>query len=193
MSIQEQRIVQTDALPLNKVAPLELGAQNVFASAAMKSTNQNQLQNNLVNQGGGVRKRKRHIRGGANGVANESAPVVVVTAAPSYDTNPAVTNANNTQLATLANIVSSQATLDKTVGGTQAQAAAISAKNEAIYYGNGGSRRRTFDKKGGACPVWGCFSGGKKSRRYNKKCKGKGKKSRKRVKIYHRRYKTIKR
>ena len=45
MSNPGQRIVQTGALPPNTVPPLEAGSSNVFQSAAMKSTNQNQLQN----------------------------------------------------------------------------------------------------------------------------------------------------
>ena len=185
--MNNQRVVQTGALPQNTVNPLEAGASNVFQSASMKATNQNYLQNKLVNpsQSGGIKKNKMRMRGGANGVASNSAPVVVVTGAPSYDTNPAQTNANNTQLTALANTVAAQRALDGTVGGTQAQAAVISAKNEAIYNGGikGGSstkkKRRASKKKGGSWPKWGCLSGGKKSRKHKKSCKCKRRKSRK--------------
>lgn len=180
------RVVQTGALPPNNVAPLEAGSSNVYQSAAMKSTNQNQLQNTLTKQGGRPRKRKMQMRGGANGVANNAAPVVVVAGAPSFDTNKGGTNANNVAIATLANKTSSQAALDGTVGGTQAQAAAISANQQNEYYGTGGShRRRTSYKKGGSFPVWGCFSGGKKSRRHKKSCKCKRRKTRKHYKKHH--------
>lgn len=180
MSVQGQRIVQTGALPPQTVSPLEPGAKNVFQSAAMKSTNQNEALAALGNQSGGVRKRKIRMRGGANGVASEAAPVIVVAGAASYDTNPAATNAINVQLAGLSNTVAAQKALDGTVGGTQAEAAAISAQQQAVYYGNGGSswkKRRTSKKKGGAWPVWGCLSGGKKSRRYKKSCKCKRRKA----------------
>jgi len=177
MSVQGDRIVQTDALPQNKVQPLEAGSSNVFQSAAMKSTNQNQLQNTLIKQGGGVRKRKMRLRGGANGVASNTTPVIVVSGPRSYDTNTHDTTLNNTLLARLANTVAAQGALDGTVGQSQASAAAISAKNEAIYNGKGGSRRRRTTKKtGGAWPVWGCLSGGKKSRRHKKSCKFKRRK-----------------
>lgn len=181
MSIQGQRVVQTNALPPNTVPPLEAGSSNIFESAAMKSTNQNQLQNTLVKQGGRVRKCKMRMRGGANGVSSSAAPVVVVAGAASYDPNPAATNANNMQLAGLANTVSSQAALDQTVGKSQASAAAISAQQQAVYNGKGGSslkkKKIVSKKKGGSWPVWGCLSGGKKSRRDKKSCKCKRRKS----------------
>jgi len=177
MSIQGERIVQTGALPPQTVPPLEPGAKNVFQSAAIKGTNDSVALATL-GQNGGIKKRKMRMRGGANGVASEAAPVIVVAGAPSYDTNPKSTDANYTQLAALANVTASQAALDKTVGGTQSQAAAISAQQQAVYNGTGGSRRRRASKKkGGAWPVWGCLSGGKKSRRYKKSCKCKRRKA----------------
>ena len=68
--------------------------------------------------------------------------------------------------------------LDKTVNGNQADAAALSAKQNAIYNtGKGGSKRkRASNKRGGYWPKWGCLSGGK---RRTKKCKCKRRKSRK--------------
>lgn len=180
MSVQGERIVQTNALPPQTIPPLEPGAPNVFASAAMKGTNQNQLQATL-GQNGGIKRRKMRMRGGANGVATNAAPVVVVAGAPSYDPNPAATNANNMQLAGLANTVSSQAALDGTVGQSQAVLAEAVNKQQSVYDGKGGSsswkKRRSSKKKGGAWPVWGCLSGGKKSKRHKKSCKCKRRKA----------------
>ena len=61
--MNNQRVVQTGALPQNTVNPLEAGASNVFQSAAMKATNQNYLQNKLVNpsQSGGIKKNKTWV------------------------------------------------------------------------------------------------------------------------------------
>lgn len=181
--MSSQRIVPTNALPPKTISPLEPGASNVFESAAIKSTNQNILQAKLGgNQNGGIRRRNKRLRGGATGVASNASPVVVVAGATSYDPNPSATNANNTQISGLANMVSSQSALDVTVGGTQAQAAAISAKQDAVYNGKGGSRRRKSHKKGGALSIWSCLSGGKKSRRHHKSCRCKNRKTRKHTK-----------
>jgi hypothetical protein len=158
--MNNQRVVQTNSLPPNNVTPLEPGASNIFQSASLKSTNQNQLQSKLTNQSGGTR--RRLLRGGG------SVPVISVTPAPSYAVNKDATNANNMQLSQLANTVGAQSALDGTVGGTQAQAAAISTKQQAIYNGSGGYYRR--NKKGGSWHKWSCLSGGKRTKKY-KKCK----------------------
>jgi hypothetical protein len=190
--MSQPRVVQTGALPANTVKPLEAGSTNVFQSAAIKSTNANNAQNNLINgpKSGGKRRNKKLMRGGANGVASNSAPVVVVAGATSYDTNKGGTNTNNTNIAILANNAKAGAAYDNTVGKGPSETAAISAQQQAIYSGKGGSRRRRHTRKGGSVPIWGCFSGGKKSRsqrRHNKNCKCKGKKTRKHLKRYHHR------
>lgn len=174
MSTQGVRVVTTNALPSDKVEPLQAGASNVFQSAAMKSTNANVSQNTLINgskgQNGGI---KKQLRGGNSN--SNSAPVVVVQSATSYDPNQSATNANNTEIAILANNAKAGAALD-IPGGSPAESAAITARQQNIYYGKGGSKRRRkysykFLKKGGSIPMWGCFSGGKKSRRHSKKCR----------------------
>jgi hypothetical protein len=180
MSTQGVRVVNTDALPPNKVSPLEAGTSNVFQSAAMKSTNADIAQNTLINgskgQNGGIKKHIKHFRGG------NSAPVVVVSSAPSYDPNQSATNANNTKIAILANDTASKAALD-IPGGSPAESAAITASQQKIYYGKGGSKtRRKYcyksAKKGGNFPKWSCLSGGQKSQRLSKKNRYKKRKTR---------------
>lgn len=189
MNNQGERVVTTNALPPNNQPNLEVGAINVQNSALLKQNNTNQLQNKLGGQNGGKKRHKISLKGGATGVMSNSAPVVQVAPVPSYTVGKAETIANNVALATLANNTQSQAALDKTVGGTQSQAAAISAQQQAVYNGTGGTHKkrshRKYIKKGGSYPKWGCFSGGKKSRRNKKSCRQKNKKSRKHSKKYY--------
>jgi hypothetical protein len=168
----QPRVVQTGALPANTVKPLEPGSSNVFDSAIQKSNNQTVAQNALIgNNKTGGKKRKSRLRGGAAPLspAPVQPPVVQVAAAPSYAVNKTETNDINAQIAGLAVSNQNNAAFDATVGGTQADTARIAAEQQAVYSGVGGSvkRRRTTakSKKGGSWPVWGCLSGGKKSRK----------------------------
>jgi len=186
MNSQGVKIVQTDALPPNTVRPLEPGATNIYDSAIIKSNNQNQLQNKLGGQNGGKRKPKRNMIGGSSNSPN---PVIVVAPAPSYAVDRQSTNANNTALASLANINQSQAVYDNTVNGTQADTAAISVKQNQQYYGTKGGtiKKRTRSKvikKGGSYPKWSCLSGGKKSIKNKKSCRNKRRKTCKHVKTF---------
>ena len=164
--MSSERVVQTGAVPSNNIKPFPDGSNSIYTAGVVTQQNQAKLQTSLA-QNGGIRRR---IKGG-------SAPVIVVPPAPSYAPDQAATNANNMQLAKLANETQSQAVLDKTVNGNQADAATISAKQNAIYTGKGGSKRkRASNKRGCYWPKWGCLSGGK---RRTKKCKCKRRKSRK--------------
>lgn len=189
MSTQGGRVVTTNALPPNNVKTLPPGATGIGSAVIIQSNMDNNSQNNLINgQNGGIRRRKRRMRGGAFGVADNAAPVVVVPAAPSYDTNPQVTNQLNTQLAGLANTVAVQGSLDGTVNQSQDKVTPITAAQQETYYGTGGSskkKRKSYNKKGGTVPIWGCFSGGKKSRRHKKSCKCKRRKTHKRTRRHH--------
>ena len=181
--MSQPRVVES-ALPLNTTKPLPQGANNIYTAGVITHKNDVQQQVKLTQNGGIRKKRKsRCMKGGNASVASNSAPVVVVSAAPSYDPNPDATNSINTQLAGLANITASEAALDKTVGEDQAAAAAISAQQQQQYFGSkGGSRIRrklsqSKHKKGGSFPKWQCLSGGKKSKRHTKKYRYKRRKT----------------
>jgi hypothetical protein len=173
--ITQQRIVQTGAVPPNTTKPLESGATNIYDSTIIKQNNQAQLQTSLA-QNGGIRrlnkKRKYHSMKGGD------TPVVIVSSAPSFAVDKDTTNANNIAIATIANNAKSAAALDGTT--SQAQVAGIVAQQQSQYKGTGGNpRRRKLTKRGGSLSVWGCLSGGKKTRRYKKSCMCKIRKHRK--------------
>jgi hypothetical protein len=155
----QPRVVQTGALPPQTRPPLEAGSSNVFNSAIQKSNNQTASQMALI---GG---RKKRYRGGAN------SPVVQVAAAPSYAVNKDATNDINTQIYGLAVSNQNNAAFDGLTNGNSGNTAIIAAKQQETYTGNGGSKfkskskSRKHLKKGGYWPVWGCLSGGKKSRK----------------------------
>lgn len=161
----QPRVVQTGALPPNNIQPLEPGSPNVFQSAIQKSNNQTASQMALI---GG---RKKRYRGGAAPLSPAPAqpPVVQVAAAPSYAVNKSATNDINTQIAGLAVSNQNNAAFDGTVNGNPGDTAVIAAQQQATYTGKGGSKSKSKSKKhlkkGGSWPVWGCLSGGKKSRK----------------------------
>jgi len=180
----QPRVVQTDALPPNKVPPLEAGASNPFDSAIIKQNNQNIAQNTLagnLKQSGG----KKRYRGGAALLSFAQTPVVQVAAAPSYAINKDATNDINTQITGLAVSNQNNAAFDGLTNSSPGATAQIAAQQQATYSGKGGvkSKSRKHLKKGGAWPIWGCLSGGKKSR---KSCISKRRKSRKHVKRHRR-------
>ena len=143
--MNNQRVVQTDALPPNVVNPLPAGATNIFDAGIIAQHNNNQLQNSLINgskQNGGIRRRKR-IRGGKRIQGGGTNPVVVVPSAPSY--SPA-SGGNYKGIAELANKTAGQAVFDNTVTGNQSQVGAIAAKQDITYYGVKGGSKRTRRK-----------------------------------------------
>jgi hypothetical protein len=168
MSSTLTNVVKTDALPPNVMKPLPPGASDIYKAGMVTQRNEAALQQSLI---GGIRRRKkmkksRRIRklvkkGGAN-------PVVLAPAAPSYDTNPQATNANNMALTGLA--VSTQNNMAFDTAKNQSQVAAISAEQQAVYQGKGGKKWGS-NKKGGSFISWGCLSGGKKTRKHKKTCK----------------------
>jgi hypothetical protein len=152
-------VVKTDALAPNMLKPLPPGASDIYKAGIVKQQNELQLQQSLI---GGIRRRKkmrksRRIKGGAT-------PVVVVPGAPSYSPNIEQTNKLNVDIAKLANENYSNSVFDNTVGGNQAEVAKLFAEQQNVYNGKGG-------KKKGGSPIWGCLSGGKKTRKHNKNCK----------------------
>jgi hypothetical protein len=106
--------------------------------------------------------RRNCMRGGAT-------PVVQVPPVSAGAVNPQATQSNYTDLTQLAQMQSSQAAFDNAK--TPEQTAGIAAQQQALYSGKTGGS----SKRGGSWPVWGCLSGGKKSR----KCRSRGRKCRK--------------
>lgn len=137
--MNNQRVVQTNALPPNVINPLPAGSTNIYSAGIIAQQNNNQLQNSLINgsQNGGIRRRKRIRGGGTNN------PVVVVPSAPSY--SPA-SSGNFKGLAELANTTAQQAVFDNTVKGNQSQVGAIAAQQHNAYYGVKGGSKRTRRK-----------------------------------------------
>jgi len=178
----QSRVIQTGALPPNTTNPLPPGANNIYTAGIIKQNEQNVNQNTLVGnkQSGG----KKLFKGGTQ------PPVVQVAATPSYAVNKTQTNDINTQIAELAVTNQNNSIFDQTVNGNQSDTAKLAAEQQAIYSGKGGAKRRLSQyKKGGAWPIWGCYSGGKKSSknsRSKKNSRFKKRKTRKRVKRYHR-------
>jgi hypothetical protein len=164
MSSTPTNVVKTDALPPNVMKPLPPGASDIYKAGMVKQQNEAALQQSLI---GGIRRRKkmkksRRIRKLAK--KGGAAPVVVVAGAPSYSPNLEQTNKLNVDIAKLANENYTNSVFDKTVGGNQAEVAKLSTQQQNTYNGKGGQ------KKGGS-PIWGCLSGGKKSRKHKKDCK----------------------
>jgi len=175
------KIIDNTALPLQKTNPFPPGARNIFEAGLITQKNEAQLQQSLVGNPlvGGIKRYKkmrksREIKGGAT-------PVIVAPSAPSFDTNPELTNNIFGGLSKLAIEAQNNAVFDETT--SQLQVDRIAAEQQALF--KGGKKRKISNKKGGSWPVWGCLSGGKKTRKHtkNNKCKKrKNKKTRKLVK-----------
>lgn len=179
MSSQQPLIMQNPALEPATQKPFPAGANNINTAGIVAMNNAAKSQTALI---GGI-KRLHKMRNSKGGAAQ-----VLVTAAPSYAVNQTETNDANKQLAGLALSTQNNASFDNTVNGNQADVSIIAAKAQATYNGKGG-RRRSSTKKGGSFPRWGCFSGGKKSRRqrkYTKSCKCKTRKTCKHTKRHRR-------
>ena len=160
----QERVVQTSALPLNRINPLEPGSTNIFDSAIIKQNNQNQLQNKLASQTGGKKNKNcKYKLSQLGGFSNIKPPVVIVSPTPSYAVDKDGTMSNNIAIAKLANNTQTQAALDNTVNGNQSDVALISAKQQALYYGKGGRQKKIK----------------KKSKKHTKNCNKKTKKTKK--------------
>ena len=152
MSNQSNMIQPTNMSP-QVVKPLPGGS--IYTAAIADGNSQTQSQMNLVGQGkSGGTKRRRRMMGG-------DAPVVQVPSVPSSAVDPAATGANYTGLTQLSQQQANQAVYDSAKD--PSQTAAIQQQQQALY--KGGSRKGKRGKRGGSRPNWGCFSGGKISRR----------------------------
>ena len=139
--------IKASAMPPQTVQPLAAGATSPMQSAQIQQQQQIQQQMALIGKGktGGKRTKRRKIRGGA------SAQIVVPSVQPGA-VNSAQTQTQYADLTALASKQQSQAVFDS---GNTAKVAATQK----------GGRKM----KGGTWPVWGCLSGGKKSRRRHRR------------------------
>ena len=136
----EVKIIENTALPPQKITPLPPGASNIFEAGMITQKNEAALQQSLV---GGIRRRKkmlksRRLKGGA-------IPVIVAPSAPSFDTNPELTNQLFGGLSELAMKTQNDAAFDKTVSGTEIDVAKISEAQQALF--KGVRKRKTSNKK----------------------------------------------
>ena len=152
------QIEQTTGLPSQKIMPLNpAGASSIITAGFLNQQNQDKLQNQL----GAGKKRRRKSRGGA--------VVIQVPPVSSSAPNPQLTGQNYTDLTKLASTSQSNAQYDNLAQ-------------------NGGSKRnKSYYKRGGYWPKWGCLSGGKKTKRSKSK-RSKSKRSKSKRNKSKRRY-----
>ena len=152
------------AMPQFTQKPIPGGS--IYTAGVVAQKTQAEQQTALVgSQKGGIKK-SRLIGGDAT---------VPVPQPPSYAVDKGGTIANNKALTQLA--VSTQNNSAYDTASSQADTAKIAAQQAAIQVKNGGSKKRrssrkkSTNKRGGSWPVWGCLSGGKKTKKHTKKCK----------------------
>lgn len=167
----ETTYVKSSAMPAQTVQPLATGATSPMQSAQMQQQQQTQQQMALIGKGkSGGGKRKRYLtkrtkfRGGASGVAN-SAQIVVPAVQPGA-VNSAKTESQYADLTALASKQESEAVFDS--GNT----AGVAATQK------GGRKMKSERKMKGGWPIWGCLSGGKKSKRKHRRHNRKTRKTR---------------
>lgn len=162
-------ILQAGAMPPQIITPLAAGATSPMQSAQIQQQQQTDKQMALIGTKGGGKRRggkrrgstqrrtkrrsakRRQFKGGANGVANNAQ--ILVPSVQAGAVNSEQTAGQYADLTALASTQQSQAVYDK--GNTASVAAQQGGNN----------------MKGGTWPVWGCLSGGKKTRRKNKRYK----------------------
>ena len=149
-------MLKSSAMPAQEVKPLPGGS--IYTAAIADGNNQTQSQMNLIGQGKyGGSKRIRRFNGGA--------AVIQVPPIPTSATDPVATGGNYKDITILAQQQSSSSVYDNATN--PSQTAAIQQQQQSLY--KGGSRK---GKRGGSWPRWGCFSGGKKSKKRGRKsCK----------------------
>ena len=158
--------IKAGAMPPQTIKPLAAGATSPMQSAQIQQQQQVQQQMALIGKGktgGGKRSKRRKFRGGAN-----NAQIVV----PAVQPGAVNSTQTQTQYADLTALASKQ----------QSQAVFDSGNTAAVAATQKGGRKM----KGGTWPVWGCLSGGRKSRRNHRRHRRKTRKTRRiRNKKYH--------
>ena len=137
-------VVQTGSMPPQKIPPMPVGATSPMNAGIIKQQQQINQQMALIGKSGGST--KRHLIGGT------ASPVVQV---PPVTGGPQNVEAI-TQITGVAQKIQGDAVFDKSQNA--GDTAIIASKQQALYK-TGGSK----------CPIWGCLSGGKKSRRKGRK------------------------
>jgi hypothetical protein len=138
--------------------PLPPGANSPMNAGVINQQNQINAQMNLI------------------GSSKGGAPVVQVPPVSSVAPNPELTGNNFKNLTQLAQQQQTDASFDNAK--TPQETAAIQHQQQSLYKSGGYKRKRTFSKRGGSWPKWGCLSGGRKTKRKGRK-ERKGRKGRK--------------
>lgn len=164
MSNQPNMIPST--MPLQVVPAMPPGSTSPMSAGIKLQQQQTNEHMALIGQGKNGGSKRRRLRGGAEGP-----PVVQVPAVPTGTVNSQATGGNYKELTALSQQQASQSVYD--TARTPGQTAGIAAQQQALYSGKTGG-----SKRGGSWPVWGCLSGGKKSKRrkMSYKCKHKQRK-----------------
>jgi len=172
MVSQQQNIIQSTAMPAQKLPAYPSGATSPGNAALKLQQEQTSKQMALIGKSGGSKRRK--YRGG-------DIPRILVPPVPSGTVNSNATSENYTELTKIAQQQATQSVYDGTK--TQTQVAGVTSQQQALYSGKtGGSRtRRRKYKKGGYSPIWGCLSGGYKKRRKTGKSLKTGKRTKTRT------------
>lgn len=176
MTNTSTNIVNTGAMPSQDISPMPAGATSPMNAGFLKQQAQIDQQTALIGNGkSGGSKRKQTKRDKLIG-----GTVVKVPTVPPGAVDHQATGGNYKALTTLSQNIQTQSAFDQAK--TPAQTAGIAAQQQSLY--KGGNYRR--GKRGGSWPVWGCLSGGKKSRkrRGKRSCKCK-KGNNKRTKRHH--------
>ena len=160
---QSTTIIPSTAMPPQPIQPLAAGATSPMQSAQIQQQQQINKQMALIGKGGAKRRKSRKLRGGklrggSNGVANNSQILV-----PPLQTGAVNHEQTAGQYADLTALASKQ----------QSQAVYDSGNTAAIAASQQGGKRLKGEKrlKGGMWPVWGCLSGGKQTRRRSRRIK----------------------
>ena len=83
---------KNSAMPPQDLKAFPPGASSPMTAGVIMQNNQAELQNSLISNKGGSKKKRRCMRGGA--VATNASPVVMVPSVPSGTVSPDATGAN---------------------------------------------------------------------------------------------------
>ena len=159
-------MIQSSAMPAQEVTPMPPGSKGPMDAGIKLQQQQTTNQMALIGSQTSGGSKKKKTRGGAT-------PVVQVPPVSSGAVNPQATSSNYSALTDLAVQQQTNATYDNAK--TSADTAALQAQQQSLY--SGGSKKgsswpkrggSSWPKRGGSWPKWGCFSGGKKSRKSRK-------------------------
>jgi len=126
---------KNSAMPPQDLKAFPPGASSPMTAGVIMQNNQAELQNSLISNKGGSKKKRRCMRGGA--VATNASPVVMVPSVPSGTVSPDATGANYKAISELAQQQAVDAVYD--TAKTSGETALIQQQQQEQY--KGGRRR----------------------------------------------------